>query len=212
MFDSVVVGASPSGLASSAALSARGVDRVLRDRGRFGQSWRTQRRDTLRLNSPGWMNPMLGVRARDAYLTAAEVVERLDTLATTSPVHEGARVNLLARDGDGWVLRTGEREIRARTVVLATGGENVQRIPALARMIPGRVAQYHAEDYRIPGLPREGAALIVTDLGAVAGRTSRPCRCLTHTQWADDWSAGDHGGLPHPQRWRGGRSREETGP
>lgn len=60
VIDAVVVGAGPAGLASSAALSARGVEHVVLEWGRTGASWRTQRWDSFRLNTPGWMNQLLG--------------------------------------------------------------------------------------------------------------------------------------------------------
>jgi putative flavoprotein involved in K+ transport len=61
--DCAVVGAGPAGLAASAALTRHGVEHVVLERGRVGQSWREQRWDSLRLNNPGWMNPMLGAQA-----------------------------------------------------------------------------------------------------------------------------------------------------
>ena len=67
MIDCVVAGAGPSGLAVSAALSDHDVDHVVLERDRVGQSWRTQRWNSLRLNNPGWMNPMLGPQERDTY-------------------------------------------------------------------------------------------------------------------------------------------------
>jgi Pyridine nucleotide-disulphide oxidoreductase len=75
VIDCAVVGAGPAGLAASAALTRRGVEHVVLERGRVGQSWREQRWDSLRLNNPGWMKPMLGEQAPDTYLTAGEVVE-----------------------------------------------------------------------------------------------------------------------------------------
>jgi len=124
----VVVGAGPAGLASSIALADRGVDHVVLERGLAGQSWRTQRWDSFRLNNPGWMNPMLGEQPQNSYR---------------------------------WDLQTGEGLILARTVLVDTGGENVRRIPALARAIPGRVGQHHAADYRSPGGLPEGTVLVV---------------------------------------------------
>jgi len=161
MIDCVVVGAGPAGLAASAALGERGVEHLVLERGRVGQSWRDQRWDSLRLNNPGWMNPMLGEQAPDAYLTASEVVERLDRLAAACPVHEGVRVAQLAADGDGWSLLTSDGEHRARAVVVASGGENLPRIPGLAGALPGRVAQLHAADYRNPGQLPDGTVLVV---------------------------------------------------
>ena len=53
VIDCAVVGAGPAGLASSAALTRRGVEHVVLERGQIGQSWREQRWDSLRVNNPG---------------------------------------------------------------------------------------------------------------------------------------------------------------
>jgi putative flavoprotein involved in K+ transport len=45
--------------------------------------------------------------------------------------------------------------------VVASGGENLPRLPGLARALPGRVAQYHAANYRNPGQLPDGAVLVV---------------------------------------------------
>jgi putative flavoprotein involved in K+ transport len=161
MIDCAVVGAGPAGLAASAALTQRGVEHLVLERGRVGQSWRDQRWDSLRLNNPGWMNSMLGEQAPDTYLTAGEVVERLDRLAAACPVREGVRVARLVPDGNRWSLLTSDGQLRARAVVVASGGENLPRIPGLARGLPGRVAQLHAADYRNPGQLPDGAVLVV---------------------------------------------------
>ena len=161
MIDCAVVGAGPAGLAASAALTQRGVQHLVLERGRVGQSWRDQRWDSLRLNNPGWMNAMLGEQAPDTHLTAGEVVERLDRLAATCPVREGVRVARLMPDGHRWNLLTSDGQLRARAVVVASGGENLPRIPGLARALPGRVAQLHAADYRNPDQLPDGAVLVV---------------------------------------------------
>jgi putative flavoprotein involved in K+ transport len=161
MFDCVVVGGGPAGLAASAALSAREVEHVVLERGRAGESWRSQRWDSFRLNTPGWMNELLGEQARDAFATGAEVVQRLEKLAADAPVRPGVEVTGLAPTGDGYALRTGGGGLRARTVVVATGDQNVPRVPALARLLPDRVAQYHTADYRGPAQLPAGAVLVV---------------------------------------------------
>jgi putative flavoprotein involved in K+ transport len=161
VIDCAVVGAGPAGLASSAALTRLGIEHVVLERGRVGQSWREQRWDSLRVNNPGWMNPMLGEQEPDTCLTAGEVVERLDKLATACPVREGVRVARLAPHGDRWTLLTSDGELRARAVVVASGGENLPRLPRLARALSGRVAQYHAADYRNPGQLPDGGVLVV---------------------------------------------------
>jgi putative flavoprotein involved in K+ transport len=159
--DCFVIGAGPAGLATSAALVERGVDHVVFERGRAGQTWRTQRWDSLRLNNPGWMNPMLGEQPRDTYLSAAEVIARLARLASVAPVHEHAPVVSVARRGDAWSVRTADAELRARTVVVATGGENIPLVPRLANLLSDQIAQCHAASYRAPDQLPDGAILVV---------------------------------------------------
>lgn len=161
VIDCAVVGAGPAGLSASAALTESGIEHVVLERGRVGETWRTQRWDSFRLNTPGWMNPTLGEQERDAYATGGEVVERLEALAARCPVRDWVPVARLVRAGDGYVLRTGRGDVRARTVVVATGDQNVSRMPALARALPDRVAQYHAADYRSAGPLPEGSVLVV---------------------------------------------------
>ncbi len=161
MTDCLVVGAGPAGLASSAALTQLGVDHVILERSRAGETWRTQRWDTFRLNTPGWMNRLLGEQARYAYADRAEVVKRLEQLAGTLPIHTGVRATRLTAAGEGYALQTSDGELRSRAVVVATGDQNVPRIPALARRLPDRVAQYHTADYAGPEQLPDGAVLVV---------------------------------------------------
>ena len=161
LIDCAVVGAGPAGLAASAALGARGVEHVVLERGRVGESWRTQRWESFRLNTPGWMNQLLGEQARDSYATGVEVVQRLEKLAADCPVREGVPVARLAPAGDRFVLPTGGGDLLARTVVVATGDQNLPKVPALAGTFPDRVAQYHTADYRGPDQLPDGAVLVV---------------------------------------------------
>jgi putative flavoprotein involved in K+ transport len=161
VIDAAVVGAGPAGLAASAALTDRGVDHVVLERDRVAGTWRAQRWDSFRLNTAGWMNAMLGGQAPDAYAGGQEVVRRLERLADGRPVREGVRVTRLAPAGDGWAVATDDGELRARTVVVATGDQNQARVPDLARRLPGRVAQLHTADYRGPGQLPDGAVLVV---------------------------------------------------
>ena len=161
MDDCVVVGAGPAGLAASAALTARGVAHQVLERDRVGQTWRSQRWHSFRLNTPGWMNGMLGGQTRDTYADRAEVIERLDRLGAAAPVREGVAVTGIRPHGDGHALRTAAGDIRARTVVVATGDQNLPRLPAAARALPDRIAQCHAAEYRSPGALPAGAVLVV---------------------------------------------------
>ena len=159
--DCVVIGAGPAGLAAGQALRGRGVDHLLLDRGQPGQTWRSQRWDSFRLNTPGWMSRMLGPAADDAYPVRSEVVRRLEALAAGGPLRPSVAVEGLEPDSDGFVLRTSAGPVRTRAVVAATGDQNVARTPALATAMPGGVTQVHAAGYRRPGALPAGAVLVV---------------------------------------------------
>lgn len=161
MTDCVIVGAGPAGLATSAALSGHGVEHVVLERGRVGETWRSQRWDSFQLNTPGWANRLLGEQPRDAYLTGVDVVARLKKLAADCPVREGVSVDRLTPVEDGFALHTGNGELRSRTVVVTTGDENLPRLPALSRALPDRIRQYHAAGYRNPGQLPDGGVLVV---------------------------------------------------
>ncbi len=161
VLDCVVVGGGPAGLAASAALTAHQVEHVVLERGRVGETWRTQRWDSFRLNTPGWMNQLLGEQPRDAFPTGAEVVQRLEKAAADAPIRTGMEVARLRQRSDGYALETGGGDLHARTVVVATGDQNVPRVPALARLLPDRVAQCHTAGYRGPGALPDGAVLVV---------------------------------------------------
>jgi putative flavoprotein involved in K+ transport len=50
--NTVIVGAGQCGLAMSHELTRRSIDHVVLERGRIGNSWRTERWDSLRLLTP----------------------------------------------------------------------------------------------------------------------------------------------------------------
>ena len=55
----IVIGAGQAGLAASYHLSQAGVDHVVLERGRIGETWRSQRWGTFVLNTPGWLSHVL---------------------------------------------------------------------------------------------------------------------------------------------------------
>lgn len=159
--DCVVVGAGPAGLATSSALTAVGVEHLVLERGQPGQTWRDQRWDSLRLNNPAAMNQMLGPQPPQTYLTAAQVVHRLTALALSAPLRPDTTVRRLTPTNGRYQLDTDTGPLSARTVVIASGGENVPVTPALATALPARVIQLHAADYRNPNQLPAGTVLVV---------------------------------------------------
>jgi putative flavoprotein involved in K+ transport len=159
--DCVVVGAGPAGLAASAALTAEGVEHVVLERDRVGESWREHRWDSFRLNTPGSMNQLLGDVPADEYTGRDDVVRLLDARASECPVRAGVDVTGVSTDDGALVLATSDGPVRTRSVVAATGAENVPRVPPVAHALPHRVHQLTGASYRSPGALPDGAVLVV---------------------------------------------------
>ena len=54
LVDTVVVGGGQAGLATSHHLARLGVEHVVLERGRVGETWRRERWDGFYLNTPNW--------------------------------------------------------------------------------------------------------------------------------------------------------------
>ena len=137
--DCVVVGAGPAGLAASVALSDRQIDHLVLERDRVGHSWRTQRWDSLQLNNPGWMNPMLGPQPSGSHLSARDVVARLDRLAARCPVREQVRVLGVNSQHDHWHIHTSDGDVVARTLSSPAVGRTGPD-PPLSGAVPAMIA------------------------------------------------------------------------
>lgn len=80
--ETVVVGAGQAGLATSYFLSARGRDHVVLERGRVGETWRSERWDGFCLNTPRWTQQLPGFEYAgddpDGFSPLAEVIEYVE--------------------------------------------------------------------------------------------------------------------------------------
>jgi putative flavoprotein involved in K+ transport len=158
-----VVGAGPAGLAVSKRLARTGTRHVVLERGEIGWSWRTQRWDSFRLNTPLWANLVPGellAGPRESFVTAASLVAGLERYAAELPVVEHAEVLRARPNGPLWRLETARGIVAASSVVVASGFQNVPRIPAYAEALPAEIDQLHAADYRRPE-DLDGAVLVV---------------------------------------------------
>ncbi len=105
--DTVVIGAGHAGLAVSRLLTDAGRDHVVLDRGRVGESWRTERWDSLHLLTPSWMTRLPGWSYTgpdpDGYLSADEFVDYLEGYAASfdAPVVGGTTVEDVRVSGRG---------------------------------------------------------------------------------------------------------------
>lgn len=165
--DTVVIGAGQAGLAVSRCLADNGVDHVVLERGQVGQRWRGERWDSLRLLTPNWAARLPGWEYRgsepDGYMTATEFADYLQAYAASfsAPVHTGAEVARVERQGGGFTVHTGLGGWRADSVVIASGWCDRPFVPAAAAGLSSSIDQLTPGTYRNPGQLAEGGVLVV---------------------------------------------------
>jgi putative flavoprotein involved in K+ transport len=162
-----VVGAGQAGLAVSHELTQGGVDHVVLERDRVGQSWRG-RWDSFCLVTPNWFVQLPGHpydgRDPDGFMPRDEIVAYLERYAAgfETPVREGIEVTSLRPGPDGdFMLETSAGPIAARTVVLSAGAYQRPHRPAGAATLPAGLLQIDLVDYRNPAELPAGPVLVV---------------------------------------------------
>ena len=163
----VVVGAGHCGLAMSRCLAEKSIDHVVLERGEVANSWHTQRWDSLRLLTPNWMTRLPGYAYRgddpDGYLSASETAQLITDYAkeTAAPVRANTTVTSVRSVERGYVVQTDQDTWHARTVVSASGGSAVARVPALQHAIPAGITTLTPTEYRNPSEVPDGGVLVV---------------------------------------------------
>jgi putative flavoprotein involved in K+ transport len=174
------------------------------ERGEVANSWRRERWDSLRLLTPNWQSRLPGLRYEgpdpDGYMTVGEVTEFLEHFAKVSraPVWTGVNVTSVRRADSGYHVTTSRGEIRARTVVIASGACNEPSVPQFSNAVPASVEQVTPFGYRDPAQLPDGGVLVVgasatgVQLAAELRRSGRPVTL----------SVGEHVRLPRTYRGR----------
>ncbi len=168
VLDVVVIGAGWAGLGISHGLKRAGISHVVLERGRIGETWRTQRWDSFRFNLPRVLTMMPGDRYDgsdpEGAMTRDEFVSMLEDYVSRNglPVHLAEAVTEVTPDGaDRYRIQTDARTLTARNVVAASGSLNRPKRPALSQRLPASVRQIDTSDYRSADALASGAVLVV---------------------------------------------------
>jgi len=165
--DTVVIGAGQAGLAMSRCLQKRGVSHVVLERGRVGNTWRTQRWESFHLNTPNSVNVLPDDEYRggqgSGFASYVALLAYFDDYRKRHdlPVEEGVEVTAVRQVEGAFEVAAGGTARRCRNLVLCGGDQNSPIIPALAEQLPGDLTQMHASDYRRPDQLDAGAVLVV---------------------------------------------------
>jgi putative flavoprotein involved in K+ transport len=165
-YDVAVVGGGQAGLAIGYWLAKQGQRFVILEAGdSVGMAWRG-RWDSLVLFTSRRYDALPGLAFPgdpDGYPSRNEVVGYLERYAAEFdlPVQTNSAVHSLSSEAGQFVLDLGERQIRARQVVVATGPFQAPRRPAIAEALAPEVSQIHSSEYQRPSQIPAGAVLVV---------------------------------------------------
>ena len=166
VLDTVVIGGGQAGLAMGYHLVRQHRDAVILDEHVLvGDAWRS-RWDSLRLFTPAKYDGLPGRPFPGDRLDFPSKDDQADYLEAYAAhlgilVRTGVHVDRLGRDGDRLVVEAGARRWEAENVVVATGGNQVPKVPELAARLDASVTQLHSRDYRNPAQLPEGRVLVV---------------------------------------------------
>lgn len=154
-FDVIVVGGGQSGLAVGYYLRRSGLSFIILDQeptpgGAWLHVW-----DSLRLFSPAHWSSLPGFimpGGTDYYPTRSEVIDYLAAYEKryALPVKRPVRVLEVARDDDGFMLKTSDGHYYARAVVSSTGSFYHPYIPDIPGRDVFRGRVLHSSDYHSP--------------------------------------------------------------
>lgn len=161
----IIIGAGQCGLAMSHALSIRGIDHLVIERGVIGQSWRSERWDSLRMLTPNWANLLPGMAHPDpnGFMAPAEFVAQLERFAqgTNAPLISRTSVQRITNSGELFHVTCDAGHLTAPAVILATGAASRPIVPKIAPHLPKHILQITPNRYRSPSDVPDGGVLVV---------------------------------------------------
>lgn len=166
-YETVVIGAGQCGLAMSRCLTQRSVDHIVLERGEIGNSWRTERWDSLRLLTPNWQSQLPGDQHisvdRHGFMTAGDLVQRFDRYARHQqlPVQTGTEVLAVYPTCCGYRIMTNQGDFEASNLVLASGACNIARVPKAAAAVRRNIVMSTPLHYKRPDDLPSGGVLVV---------------------------------------------------
>jgi len=162
----VVIGGGQAGLSVGYCLARCGLSFVILEANhRVGDSWR-KRWDSLHLFTPAKYDGLIGLpfpAPSFSFPTKDEMADYLESYAKhfDLPVRTDTKVERLWRNGNRYLVETGDRRLEADHVVVAMATYQAARVPEFAPTLDPSIVQLHSSEYRNPAQLQAGDVLIV---------------------------------------------------
>ncbi|MGH7459405.1 MAG: flavin-containing monooxygenase [Longimicrobiales bacterium] len=173
LLDCVVIGAGPAGLATSHELKRQRVSHLVLERGpAIGDCWRNTY-DSLRLHTGKHLSALPGLRfphRTPLFPSRDDFVDYLNSYALrrSGPIQLRVQAQHIRRVADCWHIETNSGELRARTLVMATGIMSNPVLPCIEGQDEFQGTIRHSVEYRRPQ-PLAGQRVLVLGVGNSGG-------------------------------------------
>jgi putative flavoprotein involved in K+ transport len=163
----IVIGAGWAGIGVSCSLKKAGIDNIILERGQICETWRTQRWDSFRMNTPNVLTVLPGDRydgpEPEGYMTRDDFVAMVESYVRRNDlsVLNHTDVECVCPTADGFEVRSSSGKMHTSFVVIATGNLNVSKRPNIANRLPIAVKQIDGTEYRSASELPPGAILVV---------------------------------------------------
>jgi putative flavoprotein involved in K+ transport len=164
--DALVVGGGSAGLSASHELARHGIDHLVLERGRIGQSWH-DRWDSFCLVTPNWTvrlpgHPYDGPEP-NGFMARDAIAAHLERYAAGfgAPVRAGVGVRTVERTDGGFIARTTSGDVRSKVLIAASGTYGRPHRPPEATALPPGLLAMDLPDYRRPDALPSGRVLVV---------------------------------------------------
>ncbi|MCY3873356.1 MAG: NAD(P)-binding domain-containing protein [Rhodobacteraceae bacterium] len=166
--DVIVIGAGQAGLCASCFLSGHGIEHVVLEAGRIGESWRSQRWDSFCLVTPNWTVKLPGMSPHadpDGFMPCSEFVAFMEGFAGSfsAPVETSTKVTAIRRGRSGarFEVQTSRGTRCCDVLIICCGMYQSIRRPAVACHVPADINQIDVCSYRKPDELADGSVLVV---------------------------------------------------
>lgn len=165
-FETIIIGGGQAGLSVGYGLAKKGKSFIILDANkRIGDAWRN-RWDSLRLFTPAYMNRLDGMSIpgrQHVIVSKDEMADYLEAYAKQFklPIQSGVIVDRLYKQGNHFIVSSGDKVFEASNVVVAMTNFQHKRIPDFAKDINPSIVQLHTLDYKNASQLKKGKVLVV---------------------------------------------------
>ncbi len=174
IYEVIIIGAGHTGLSASYYLKHLGLEHIVFERGRVGQTWRDQRWDNFNMVTMNRQNVLPGATVKykqpEQFATAGEFADSLRDYVNhfELPISEHSNVLSIEKLTGSPVFSVkvshdneGSRTYDCWQVIVASGMQTGKLVPSFSRLIAPHIKQIHSSEYKNAGQFPDGGVLVV---------------------------------------------------